>query len=122
MAAAPAGVRSSVTPPGTTRSIISRWPKAAAQARSTPSRSDPHRLAQHQPDMALVQVAQPFLQPGHRLALDVEAEMPGLDDAGMDRADRDLVHAIALDGEEFRLRHRVGRRARPGREGRGARP
>ena len=63
-------------------------------------------------ERALVRVAEPLLQPHHRLALHVEAEMAGLDDAGMHRADRDLVHALALDGEEFRLRRRAGRRRR----------
>ena len=49
---------------------------------------------------ALVDVAEPLLEPHHRLAARGEAEMAGLDDAGMDRADRDLVQALALDGEE----------------------
>ena len=38
---APGASRSAATPPGTTRSIISRWPKQARAARSTCSRSTP---------------------------------------------------------------------------------
>ncbi len=56
--------------------------------------------AGHQALDALVDVAQPFLQAHHRLAVGGEAEMPGLDDAGMDRTDRDLVQALALDRQE----------------------
>ncbi len=37
----PSRPRSAATPPGTTRSIISRWPKQASAARSTRSRSTP---------------------------------------------------------------------------------
>ncbi len=44
-----------------------------------------------QPLDALVDVAQPLLEAGDGLAIGGEAEMAGLDDAGMDRADRDLV-------------------------------
>jgi hypothetical protein len=50
---------------------------------------------------ALVDVAEPLLQPHHRLAVGREAEMAGLDDAGMDRADRNLVQPFALDRQEF---------------------
>ena len=49
---------------------------------------------------ALVRVAEPLLQPHHGLAVAGEAEMPGLDDAGMHRADRDLVQVLALDRQE----------------------
>ncbi len=48
----------------------------------------------------LVDVAQPLLETGDRLAVGGEAEMAGLDDAGMDRAHRDLVQAVALDRQE----------------------
>ena len=58
------------------------------------------RGARHQPFDALVHVAEPFLQPHDRFAIGGEAEMAGLDDAGMHRADRDLVQALALDGQE----------------------
>ena len=56
--------------------------------------------AGHQRLDALVHIAEPLLEPHHRLAVGGEAEMPGLDDAGMDRADRDLVQILALDGQE----------------------
>ncbi len=46
-------------------------------------------------------VTQPLLEPHHRLAVGGETEMAGLDDAGMDRADRDLVQALALDRQEL---------------------
>ena len=53
---------------------------------------------------ALVDVTEPLLQPGHRLAVGGEAEMAGLDDAGMHWADRNLVQALAFDRQE-----RIGR-------------
>ena len=56
--------------------------------------------AGHQAFDALVDIAEPLLQPHDRLAVGGEAEMAGLDDAGMDRADRDLVQALAFGGEE----------------------
>ena len=87
----------------TVESPDSRAAKRAAARGGLPSIS---------PMRALVRVAQPLLQPHHRLALDVEAEMAGLDDAGMHRADRDLVHALALDGRKFGLRRRHGIGAR----------
>ncbi len=44
------------------------------------------------------------------LAVALEAEVAGLDDAGVHRADRDLVHLLALDHEERVLaRDRGGR-------------
>ncbi len=49
---------------------------------------------------ALVHVAQVLLEPQHFLADDREAEVAGLDDAGVHRADGDLVHAIAFDAHE----------------------
>ena len=57
--------------------------------------------ARHQRFDALVHIAEPLFEPRHRLAIGGEAEMPGLDDAGMDRADRDLVQALALDRQEI---------------------
>ncbi len=60
--------------------------------------------AGHEPLDPLVDIAQAFLQPHHRLAAGGEAEMAGLDDAGMDRADRDLMQALA-----FRRQERIGR-------------
>ena len=56
--------------------------------------------ALHQAVDALVDVAEPLFEPHDRLAIGGEAEMPGLDDAGMHRPDRDLVQALALDREE----------------------
>ena len=41
------------------------------------------------------------------VADDVEAKVAGLDDAGVDGADGDLVDALALDAEE-RMRRRAG--------------
>ena len=49
---------------------------------------------------ALVHVAQPLLEPHDGLAVGGEAEMPGLDDAGVHRPDRDLVQRLALGGKE----------------------
>ena len=45
-------------------------------------------------------VAEPLLEPQHALADHREAEVPGLDDAGVHRPDRDLVHAVAFDRDE----------------------
>ena len=64
---------------------------------------------------ALVHVAQPLLQPRHGLAVDGEAEMAGLDDAGMHRPDRNLVQALALNRQEI-----VGGRIAPRRRRSGA--
>ncbi len=51
----------------------------------------PGVLADHQRLDALVDIAQPLLQPHHRLAVGMEAEMPGLDDSGMDRPHGNLM-------------------------------
>ena len=65
---------------------------------------EPRRPAEigagHQALDALVDVAQPLLQAHDGLAIGGEAEMAGLDDAGMDRTDRDLMQAFALGGEK----------------------
>ena len=45
-------------------------------------------------------IAQPLLEPHDRLAAGMEAEMAGLDDAGMNRADRDLMQACTFDLQE----------------------
>ena len=60
---------------------------------------------------ALVDVAQPLLEPHHRLTICREAEMSGLDDAGVHGPDGDLVQALPLDGQESvdRLLARCGR-------------
>jgi len=44
---------------------------------------------------ALVRVTQALLEAQHFLADDLETKVPGLDDAGVNRADRNLVHAVA---------------------------
>ena len=49
---------------------------------------------------ALVHPAQPLLEPQHLFAHDLEAKVPRLDDSGVHGADRDLVHAVALDPHE----------------------
>ena len=49
---------------------------------------------------ALVRVAEALLQAHHGLAACREAKVTGLDDAGMDRADRNLVQARPLGLEE----------------------
>src|SRR5215470_19305621 len=56
--------------------------------------------ARHQRLDALVHVAKALLQPNHGLAVGGEAEMAGLDDAGMNRTDRDLVKAVTRDRQE----------------------
>ena len=63
--------------------------------------------ADHQPFDALVGISQPLFQPDHGLAARGKAEMPGLDDAGMHRTDRNLVQAVA-----FRRQEAIGRRLR----------
>ncbi len=74
-----------------------------AIARDAPD--DPRSLLDlgtgHQAFDALVRIAQPLLEPHHRLAVGGETEVARLDDAGMDRADRDLVQALALGRQEF---------------------
>jgi hypothetical protein len=54
----------------------------------------------HQPLDALVGVSEPLLQPDHGLAAGGKAEMPGLDDPRMHRADRYLMQAVALRRQE----------------------
>ena len=49
---------------------------------------------------SLVDVAKPFLEPQDFLADNLEPEVSRLDDAGVDRSDRDLVHAVAADAHE----------------------
>ena len=50
---------------------------------------------------AFVRVEQAQLQVEHRLARHAEKEMPRLDDAGVNRADRHLKHAFAFDLAEL---------------------
>src|SRR5208337_2975238 len=62
----------------------------------------------------LVRVAEQCLQPHDGLALGGEAEMTGLDDAGVDRADRNLVQIVAVGGQEGgRFRRAADARLRP---------
>src|SRR5438552_4068179 len=49
---------------------------------------------------AFMRVPEALFQPQDALADHREAEMPGLDDAGMHRTDGDLVHPLALDRNE----------------------
>src|SRR4029079_6328364 len=72
---------------------------AAAQPRGLVEGS-----ARYQALDALVNVAEPLFQPHDRLAIGGEAEMPGLDNAGMNRTDRDLVEILAL-GRQEGIRH-----------------
>ena len=60
---------------------------------------------------ALVDEAQPRLEVDDRLALDAEAEVAGLDDAGVHRADRDLEEALALDATEGERLARVDQKS-----------
>ncbi len=47
-----------------------------------------------------MRVGEALLQAQHLFADDLKAKMPGLDDPGMHRADRNLVHAVAVDAHE----------------------
>ena len=58
------------------------------------------RAARDETFNALVDVSETFLQANDRLAAGGEAEMAGLDDAGMHGADRDLVQIRPFDGEK----------------------
>ena len=49
----------------------------------------------HEGERAFVGVAEPGFEFQDRLATEGEAEIAGLDDRGVDRADGDLVHALA---------------------------
>jgi hypothetical protein len=57
--------------------------------------------AHHQGLYALVRITEPFFEPHDRLAAGGEAEMPRFDDARMDRADGDLVQALAFGRKKF---------------------
>ena len=69
--------------------------------------------AAHQPLNSLVQVAEAFFEPHDRFAAGVEAEMAGLDDPGMDGADRNLMQGWPLGRAELvrRLRRLARLRA-----------
>src|ERR1700687_2992286 len=53
------------------------------------------RSAGHQRLDAFVHIAEAFLEPGHGLARSGEAEMSWLDNARMNRSDRDLMQVLA---------------------------
>ncbi len=81
----------------------------------------PRRPADHRLLDSPVLVAQGDLEVEDFLAVALEAEMAGLDDAGVDRADRDLVHLLALDAVEV-ADARSDRRARLARCAQASRP
>ncbi len=186
--------RSTVTPPGTIRSIINRWPNAASAARSiafTQHRAmrqndgerrivadraeiaevigdpfhlrhqraqpdgarrrreiqrrlhrageaeaqrhravaghpagEPRRLLQRQTAEqfidAFVDVAEPLLQPNDCLTVAGETKMPRLDDAGVNRTDRDLMQALTLHRQERVIRSVA--MIQPGRAGPATQP
>src|SRR5579871_1590803 len=60
---------------------------------------------------ALVHITKAFLEPRYGFAIGREAEMTRLDNAGMHRADRDLVEAVSVHSLEFII-GRVATRAR----------
>src|SRR5512133_2684594 len=65
--------------------------------------------ARHQALDALVDVTEALFQPHDGLAIGGEAEMPRLDDAGMNRTDGDLVQVFSL-GRQERVRRTLRRR------------
>src|SRR5437764_906165 len=89
---------------------------AAGKARRLVDRRAGHELLD-----ALVDITQSLLEPHHRLAVDSEAKVPGLDDAGMHRPDRDLMEALTLGGEED-IRGALGRGRAAGAERMGDAP
>ncbi len=111
--------RSTCARAGTAMSSAASTARAKAEAErdrriARDARDDAGRLVQvavgQQAVDALVHVAEPLLQPRHDLAVGGEAEMAGLDDAGVHRPDRNLVQALALDRQEFVAR-RIARSA-----------
>ena len=70
---------------------------------------------------AAVLIAERDLQVEDLLAVALEAEVPRLDDAGVNRADRDLVDLLSLDAVEVRDADRPASRpaSGPRRRGRG---
>src|SRR5215207_1846975 len=62
--------------------------------------------ARNQAFYSLVDIAETLFDPNHGLAIRSKAEMPRLDDAGMDRPDRNLMEAGPLGGQE-RVGHAV---------------
>ncbi len=78
--------------------------------------------AGEEPVDALVDIAEPFLQPRHDLAIDAETEMAGLDDAGMHRPNRNLMQPLAQRREEVVHRGIAPHRRRPRAERRAEAP
>ena len=75
----------------------------------------------HQMIDALVHVAKALFEPHHRFAIGGEAEMARLDDAGVNRADGNLMQAFAFHRQERiggRIRTMVEPRARVGQSDR----
>ena len=63
--------------------------------------------ARHQALDALMHIAEPLLETDHGLAVGGEAEMAGLDDAGVHRPDRDLMQARTFrPAGKYRARRR----------------
>ena len=69
------------------------------------------RGAGHQRFDALVHIAEALFEPHHGLAAGGEAKMSRLDDAGVHRADRNLMQRFAFDGKEIVWGPRLRRRA-----------
>ena len=49
---------------------------------------------------AFVGVAETFLEAHHGFAIGADAKMTGLDNAGVNRSDRQLVNVLSFDGKE----------------------
>ena len=85
-------------PLGRTQTHRRRWNRRRCGRRCAAARGIGRTLQQRLD--ALVHVAQALLQPHHGFAIGGEAEVAGLDDAGMHRTDRDLVQAVAFHRQE----------------------
>ena len=89
--------------------------RVAADARRQDGRALDARAARQAVD-ALVDIAEPLLEPHDRLAAGVEAEMAGLDDPRVDRTDRNLVQILRPRAKEgVRVRRAVMRDRPPER-------
>ena len=75
--------------------------RAVARGAAGKTRCLLQRHAVHQMVDALVHVAEALFQPNHRFAISGEAEMARLDDAGVNRADGNLVQAFAFHRQEW---------------------
>src|SRR5579885_1739826 len=80
---------------------------AVARGASGEPRAAFERGALHQAFDALVDVAEPLLEPHHGLAGGMETEIARLDDAGVDRADDDAMQPFAFGGTKFVRRARL---------------